>query len=95
MTETRPHYHIPEAVLATELDGEAVLLHMDTRRYYKLNETATVIWAALERGDGPDVAIADLCGRFTVQADEAAREVQRVVQELEERELIVPAEEEP
>ena len=37
-------------VLSAHLEGEAVLLDMDSKRYFRLNETASVIWRALEEG---------------------------------------------
>ena len=37
-------------VIVTELDGEAVLLNLDTKLYFSLNATGVAIWKLLEEG---------------------------------------------
>lgn len=75
--------------MAAELQGEAVLLHLGTRRYFRLNETAAAVWAALEEGVGePDALAARLCERFEVGLELAGSEVARLLGELEARDLV-------
>lgn len=75
--------------LSAQLEGEAVVLHLGTRRYFRLNETAAEVWAALERGVGdPATLTAELCERFEVEPDEAGAEVERLLRELESRGLV-------
>src|SRR5581483_4613755 len=84
-------YSVPSQVLVAHLEGEAVLLHMDTKRYYRLNDTAAMIWKGLERGDTVSGIAESLCREFDVPADEASREVERVLTDLVERGLVVRA----
>ena len=43
-----------EHVIFTEFDGaEAVLVDLDSKQYYLLNETASVIWRGLANGTPP------------------------------------------
>jgi hypothetical protein len=37
-------------VIVTELDGEAVLLNLDTKLYFSLNATGVTIWKLLDEG---------------------------------------------
>jgi len=37
-------------VIVTELDGEAVLLNLDTKLYFSLNATGVAIWKLLDEG---------------------------------------------
>lgn len=75
--------------IAAHLDGEAVLLNLQSRRYFRLNETAADVWAALDRGIGEPAAIARiLSDRFDVGVAEAEAEVARLLAELEERGLV-------
>jgi hypothetical protein len=90
MSEDRTHA-VPEEVLAAHLDGEAVLLHMDTKAYYRLNATAAAVFRALERGLGRAAIVDELCATFEVERDEAALEVERLLGELAERGLVAPA----
>jgi hypothetical protein len=73
---------IPQQVLVAHLEGEAVILHMDTRRYYRLNETAAHIWKGLERRETIDRITDSLCRQFTVEPATARREVEEMVRDL-------------
>jgi hypothetical protein len=83
-------YTVPAEVLAAHLEGEAVLLHMDTKDYFRLNATAACAWKGLERGMDRDALVGELCGAFEVDERAAGEELDRLLQELEERHLIVP-----
>jgi hypothetical protein len=87
----RTEYRVPDDVLAAHLEGEAVLLHMDTKDYFRLNATAACVWKGLERGMGRQALVRELCARFEVEPDAAAAELDRLLAELEERRLVVPA----
>ncbi len=46
-------YRIHPSVLFTDLeDGTSVLLHLDSKFYYTLNDTGTLIWRALMEHEG-------------------------------------------
>jgi hypothetical protein len=81
-------YAIPEEVLTAHLSGEAVLLHVGTKRYFRLNATAACIWRGLERGVAREQIVDELCARFDVTRPEADAAFGRQVAELRDRELI-------
>ena len=84
-----PSYRVPPEVLVAHLQGEAVLLDMDTKRYYRLNDTAASIWRALEECERFPGIVNRLCQEFEVAHDDAQREAERVVSDLVERGLLV------
>lgn len=86
-----PAYRVPVDVLAAHLEGEAVLLNMDTKDYFRLNATAACVWKGLERGMDRPALVDELCANFEVEPDEAAGELDRLLGELEARRLIVAA----
>ncbi|HYH81993.1 MAG TPA: PqqD family protein [Longimicrobium sp.] len=90
MTESR-QYTVPADVLAAHLEGEAVLLNMETKDYFRLNATAACVWKGLERGMDREALIGELCAGFEVERADAAGELDRLLAELEERRLIVAA----
>lgn len=56
--ETVLHPH-PSLVFTQLDDTEAVLLHLDTKRYYTLNETGTRIWELLQQSrSAQEIALA-------------------------------------
>ena len=81
-------YRVPEDVLAAHLEGEAVLLHMDTKNYYRLNATAARVYKGLERGLGREALVDDLCAEFEVDRETAGAEVDRLMGELAARGLV-------
>lgn len=84
-------YTVPDEVLAAHLEGEAVLLHMDTKDYFRLNATAACVWKGLERGLDREALVDELCAGFEVEREQAAAELNRLLGELEQRRLIVAA----
>jgi len=70
--------------LVRELDGEAVLLDLDSGMYYGLNGVGTVIWNRMVAagGVGIDQLVADVVAEFAIEPDAARREVEAFVEAL-------------
>ncbi|MDB4951856.1 MAG: coenzyme synthesis protein PqqD [Gemmatimonadetes bacterium] len=85
---TPMQYTVPEDVLAAHLAGEAVLLDVETKQYYRLNATAAHVWKGLERGLGRDALLADLLASFEVEPSVAEAELERLLADLSERRLV-------
>ena len=81
-------YAVPGDVLVAHLQGEAVVLNMDDKRYYRLNDTAACIWKALERQERLTGIVASLCDEFDVSPEEAAWHAERLVADLLARGLL-------
>lgn len=84
--------HIPPEVLAAHLGDEAVLLDLSGKRYYRLNETAAVVFRALEAGADRAGAIRQLVAEFEVSESDAAAAVEVLLADLAARGLVVPGE---
>lgn len=81
---------IAEALVATLSDG-AVLLNLQTKRYYSLNETGTRIWEMVQQTADEESIVATLLNEYKVEEAMARAEVRRILDELIEAQLIVPA----
>ena len=80
-----PHAH----VVATEFEsGESVLVDLNTRRYYQLNETATLIWRGLAGGSAKSAIVESLTAAYHATTDEADRSIDDVVRELTAHRLL-------
>ena len=80
-----PHEH----VVYTEFDGcEAVLVDLDTKRYYTLNETAMVVWRGLERGQTKPEIVQDLLDRYDVTVEHANASIERLLSALAAHRLL-------
>lgn len=70
--------------LLTELDdGTGVVLHLDTKLYYTLNETGVFVWKALEAEPQPAERLASaLCHTFEVEQAQATLDLAAVLETL-------------
>ena len=84
-----PEWRRNPAVIATELEGETVLLQPSTRDLFTLNETGQVVWGAIE--DGMDAVVARLTRDFAVPADTARADALELVAVLAGAGLLSPA----
>jgi coenzyme PQQ synthesis protein D (PqqD) len=86
---TTPPRKVSAEVMTAHLEGEAVLLHLGTKAYFKLNDTAAEIWKGLEAGQDDEALVARLTAAFDVDAATARTELARVVGELTTRGLLL------
>lgn len=77
-------------VVITEFEGgESVLVDLNTKRYYQLNETATVIWRALAEGLSRTEIAGRLASTYDVTQEDAERSVDLTVEHLTAHRLVV------
>lgn len=79
---------VAKNVYAAQLAGEAVILHLDTKRYYRLNATGAEVWKGIEAGEDRDALVRRLVREFTVERETAAAEVGRLLDRLREAKLV-------
>jgi hypothetical protein len=77
--------NISSDVLAAHLGDDAVLLDLAAKRYYRLNESAAVVFRALESGEGRDGAVRALVAGFDVSESDAAAGVDALLADLAAR----------
>ncbi|HEY0077944.1 MAG TPA: PqqD family protein [Pyrinomonadaceae bacterium] len=81
----------PDHIISTELDdGEGVLVDLNSKRYYQLNETAMFIWKRLEKGQPLPEIIDDLTESYDVSPEHAARSIETLLENLQSRKLVNP-----
>jgi hypothetical protein len=79
-------------VVTRELDGDVVLVHLDTSRIFTLNATGSRIWALLSQQPGDhDVATLEQLLREDYEVDDERlhEDVVTLLRELEEERLVV------
>jgi hypothetical protein len=71
------------------IDGEAVILNLDTGSYYSVNNAAAVIWNLLDSGMTIKRIIETISARFTGSPKEIEAGVQALIEKLAEEGLII------
>ena len=83
---------VPEHVVFTELDAkEGVLVDLNAKRYYTLNETACRVWRALEGRRSTEQIVSELTDVYDVTPEHAAASVERLIGDLTMRQLLSPS----
>ena len=76
-------------VVVTDFDGgEGILVDLNTKKYYQLNETAMVVWKGLEKGKTPNEIAADITSSYEVALDKAQISVDRIVDNFQTYKLL-------
>src|SRR5438552_16269627 len=72
-----------EHVVFTDLDGiEGVLVDLNSKKYYQLNETATMVWRGLERRMTTGEIAKEMAAVYDVPADRAVTSVKKLLGSL-------------
>jgi hypothetical protein len=79
-------------VLSETIDGEVVILNLDSGNYFNTTGSGALIWEAIRSGIALPAIEAGLAARYGLPADEARAAVGRFVEELSDHALIAPAE---
>ena len=71
-----PHAH----VIFTDLDGrEGILVDLNTKQYYQLNETASLVWRGLAKGLSVTDIAREITELYDVTMDHAQSSVETAV----------------
>jgi hypothetical protein len=79
----------PGHVVFTEFEGdEGVLVDLNSKRYYTLNETATLVWRGLEKGLSKDEIVGQMTAAYDVTPERAAASYDALVRALRTHKLL-------
>jgi hypothetical protein len=88
MIDRAAHIVIPPGVLAREVDGEAVLLHLDTESYFGLDAVGTRMWKLLTTCHNVDVAERSLLDEYEVSPTRLAADLDEFIARLNKLGLV-------
>ena len=76
-------------VVVTDFDGgEGILVDLNTKKYFQLNETAMVVWKGLEQGKNVGEIADDIVARYEVALDNATLSVERILDNFQNYKLL-------
>ena len=87
MSDTNPSPY--EHIVFTEFDGsEGILVDLNTKKYYQINETAMLIWKGLEKGLPPTQIVDEMVASYEVTPEDAMRNVEKTLKDFATHKLI-------
>jgi len=82
-------YHKNPHVVTTELEDGAILLDLNTKYYYNLNDTALSIWQALDESGDPEIIATKMTGSYDIDNKQASAYLDELLEDLEKEGLII------
>ncbi len=82
MTLEKLRISAPEGVLVRELEGEAVLLNLNTESYFGLDEVGTRMWEVLTSSESAQGAYETLLGEYEVQPEQLRQDIRDFIDKL-------------
>lgn len=79
---------VPEGVLVRELEGESVLLNLNSESYFGLDEVGTDMWRALTTSESVEVAYRKLLAQYDVDGEQLRQDLDGLIGKLVEQGLI-------
>ena len=83
-------YRTNPSVISTELELGAVLLNLDTKYYYNLNETGLKIWNLLNSSYSLSQIVLTLTKEYKIDLQRATTSLAQIIKQLEKENLIIP-----
>lgn len=68
--------------------GEGILVDLNTKRYFQLNETAMIVWKGLEQGKSIGEIVADFTESYEVEPDRATLSIERLLNSFQVYKLV-------
>lgn len=79
-------------VVFRDLDGEAVILDLESGTYFGLNEVGTRVWQLVGEGRSEAEIVGTLARDYDATREVIAHDVARLLEQLRGRRLVVPDE---
>lgn len=76
-------------VVVTDFDGgEGILVDLNTKKYFQLNETAMIVWKGLEQGKTVGQIANDITDNYEIALDKATSSVERILDNFQTYKLL-------
>lgn len=77
-----------KSTMFRDLDGEAVILDLDSGTYFGLNAVGTRIWQLIEQHGRLKAVLDELCREYDAEPDELERDLLELVARLSDARLV-------
>ena len=91
MDAKKPHDNkitINRKIVWREVDGEAVILNVDSSNYFTLNETGTHIWKMLKSGNTVSGITAAMSKEYGVSESRVRNDVNKLITSLKNEKIV-------
>lgn len=75
-------FNVADEILMSQIENEAILLHVPTGTYYDLNETSIPFWSALQNKQPLEPVVQQIINEYEVEASQVLQDLQIFLQDL-------------
>ena len=79
---------IPDGVMVRQIEGESVLLNLNSESYFGLDDVGTRMWAALTDSESIETAYGTLLAEYEVEPEQLRTDLCGFIDKLSEAGLI-------
>jgi Coenzyme PQQ synthesis protein D (PqqD) len=81
-------------VAAKVMDGEAVIINLSSGVYYSMDKVGALLWDLIQSGHSLEQCVDAIASRYSADRCQVQADAERLVLELLEEDLIIPADRE-
>ena len=75
-------FNVADDILMSQIENEAILLHVSTGTYYNLNESSIPFWEALQNKQPLEPVVQQIINEYEVEASQVLEDLQIFLQDL-------------
>lgn len=87
------YYRTSSQTVSDLIDGEAVIINLETGNYYNLRDVGAAIWPRLVKGAGTEDLVSFVARKYAIDAERVGQEILAFLNDLEQEGLIHPQQE--
>ena len=73
----------------TEIDGESILMPIDTGKFFGMKKTSLVIWKLLDKYEDTDDIISELLELYSASKEDCANDVKKFILDIDHAGFVV------
>jgi hypothetical protein len=73
--------------LSTTIEGESVILHVGSDKYYGFNEVGTYVWESIQRPRTIKEVCQDVTEEYNVEYDQCRADIEDLIRDLVDKNL--------
>ncbi len=75
-------FNVADDILISQIENEAILLHVSTGTYYNLNESSIPFWEALQNKQPLEPVVQQIINEYEVESSQVLNDLQIFLQDL-------------
>ena len=75
-------FNVADDILMSQIENEAILLHVATGTYYNLNESSIPFWEALQNKQPLEPVVQQILNEYEVESSQVLQDLQIFLQDL-------------